>query len=206
MRRREMPGVELRTIADVVSFAARQVLDMFSPSNNPFTNPEVIAKAIDHWRRELPARPSQNWFRTIHRRLLAGEPPAGAEKGSWSGRDVAVTPGKVIFRNRLIELIQYSADDRGGGGGAGADRAGLDHEILHPRPVAGEFADPPSGRAGQDRLLHFLGQTRGRRIARSDASTTIGAFGCDGGARRRSPPSCPGSEVHAALAIAWAAR
>ena len=41
----EVPGVS-RHHEDVVSFAARQMLDMFSPSNLPFANPTVIAKAM----------------------------------------------------------------------------------------------------------------------------------------------------------------
>lgn len=101
---REVPGVAPHH-EDVVSFAVRQILDMFSPSNNPFTNPDVINKTITTGAANFLSG-FQNWFEDINR-LAGGRPPVGAE-GFVPGRDVAITPGKVIFRNHLIELIQYS--------------------------------------------------------------------------------------------------
>jgi polyhydroxyalkanoate synthase len=100
----EVPGIEPHH-EDVVSFAVRQILDMFSPSNFPLTNPEVIERAIATGGRNF----AEGYLRFLDdaRRQFAGEPPAGAEKFR-AGQEVAVTPGKVVYRNHLIELIQYA--------------------------------------------------------------------------------------------------
>lgn len=90
---------------DVVSFAARQFLDMFSPSNIPFANPEVVEKAVATGGQNF-IQGFRNWLEDASR-VATQQPPVGAEK-FVVGKDVAVTPGKVVYRNRLIELIQYS--------------------------------------------------------------------------------------------------
>ncbi len=101
---REVPGVSPHHEA-VVSFAAKQLLDMLSPSNSPLTNPEVIARAA--------ATNGANFVEGYKQfvddvsRQLSGEPPKGAENFR-PGHEVAVTPGKVVYRNHLIELIQYA--------------------------------------------------------------------------------------------------
>lgn len=90
---------------DVVDFTLRQVLDMLSPANSPFTNPEVQRAAIEE-KGENFVRGFENFLDDM-RRYQMNEPPAGAEN-YVIGENIAVTPGKVIYRNRLIELIQYS--------------------------------------------------------------------------------------------------
>jgi len=89
----------------VVSFVTRQVLDMVSPANFPFLNPEVMRATIDQGGRNL-LQGAQHLFEDAQRAAL-GQPPAGAEDYRV-GETVAVTPGRVVYRNRLIELIQYS--------------------------------------------------------------------------------------------------
>lgn len=89
----------------MLAFRTRQILDIWSPSNFIATNPEVMRKTLSSGGMNL-LRGAQNlvedWERTTH-----GKKPIGAESFEV-GRDVAITRGKVIYRNRLIELIQYS--------------------------------------------------------------------------------------------------
>ncbi len=90
---------------NVVEFAARQILDMVSPSNFLLTNPELLQKTLEQGGTNL-VRGAQNLFEDMQR-SGAGKKPAGTEQFQV-GVNVAVTPGKVVFRNRLIELIQYA--------------------------------------------------------------------------------------------------
>jgi polyhydroxyalkanoate synthase len=90
---------------DIVSFVARQVLDTVSPANFPLTNPTVLTRTFIEGGANF-ARGAVNWWQDWFR-LAAGARPLGSE-AFQVGRDVAVTPGKVVFRNRLIELIQYA--------------------------------------------------------------------------------------------------
>ncbi|MDQ7777749.1 MAG: alpha/beta fold hydrolase [Paracoccus aminovorans] len=101
---REVPGVTPHH-EEVISFAARQWLDIFSPSNNPFGNPEVIGKALATGGANF-VQGFQNWLEDASR-LAAGQPSAGTED-FVVGRNVAGTPGQVVWRNHLIELIQYA--------------------------------------------------------------------------------------------------
>jgi polyhydroxyalkanoate synthase len=88
-----------------VTFAARQWLDIFSPANFALTNPEVL--------RRTQAAAGQNLVRGFWNfvedweRAVNGRPPVGAD-ALPVGEKVAISPGKVVFRNRLIELIQYA--------------------------------------------------------------------------------------------------
>ena len=87
-----------------VEFATRQVLDVFSPSNFILTNPEVLQKTQAEWGANL-VRGFWN-FMEDSERAANGRKPVGVDAFKV-GETLATTPGKVIFRNRLIELIQY---------------------------------------------------------------------------------------------------
>ncbi len=87
-----------------VRFAIRQMLDMAAPSNFIATNPVVQQKIIETGGQCLFEGFAQ--FQDDVRRYWSRERPAEAEKYR-PGHEVAATPGEVVFRNHLIELIQY---------------------------------------------------------------------------------------------------
>jgi polyhydroxyalkanoate synthase len=89
----------------MVEFASRQLLDMVAPSNFVLTNPEILKRTLRSGGLNLWAG-WQNFVDDMER-ATAGKKPVGTENFQV-GRDVAVTPGKVVYRNRLIELIQYA--------------------------------------------------------------------------------------------------
>ena len=86
----------------MVAFTMRQFLDLVSPSNVPWLNPEVIDATRTSGGRNLV-----DGMRNLLRDSAA--PQSGpAATGFKLGEDLAATPGKVVFRNALMELIQYS--------------------------------------------------------------------------------------------------
>ncbi|MES2743237.1 MAG: alpha/beta fold hydrolase [Pseudomonadota bacterium] len=99
-----IPGVSAHH-EHVVSFMARQLLDMVSPVNFVVTNPEVLAATVVEGGQNFvrgAVNLLQDWRRGLRR-----EPPPGVQ-AFRPGIQVAVTPGRVVFRNRLFELIQYA--------------------------------------------------------------------------------------------------
>lgn len=89
----------------LVTFAGRQWLDMWSPVNFPWTNPEVINATVRTGGTNL-WQGAMNFIEDVQRQML-DEAPSGTEAFEV-GKDVGVTPGKVVYRNRLIEVIQYA--------------------------------------------------------------------------------------------------
>jgi polyhydroxyalkanoate synthase len=101
---RDVRGVS-RDHEKAVNFCARQILDMAAPSNFPAANPEILERTFREAGMNL-VRGSWNFFEDSLRNA-ASLPPLGTE-AFRPGRSVAVTPGKVVARTRLMELIQYS--------------------------------------------------------------------------------------------------
>jgi len=87
----------------IVNFTMRQMLDMMAPSNFPALNPEVLTKtqatAGDNLRHGM-----LNFIEDLQSAGGGATQPLPMQPG----KDVAITPGSVVYRNELIELIQYS--------------------------------------------------------------------------------------------------
>jgi polyhydroxyalkanoate synthase len=89
----------------IVEFSVRQVLDMLAPSNFAATNPEVLQKAFRSGGENFVFG-WQNWYSDWIGSMAAGKRPVG-DQDFVVGKNVATSHGKVVFRNELIELIQY---------------------------------------------------------------------------------------------------
>jgi polyhydroxyalkanoate synthase len=85
-----------------VAFFTRQYVDALSPSNFALTNPQVL--------RETLASGGQNLLKGLNN-LLSDMEKGGIsmtdEKAFKLGRNVATTPGKVVFQTELMQLIQF---------------------------------------------------------------------------------------------------
>jgi polyhydroxyalkanoate synthase len=99
-----LPGMEEEHQA-VFSFMTSQLLAAMSPSNYPLTNPDVLQAIRDEKGQNL-VRGAAKALEDVMDNLKKTKPPI--HEDYIPGKQVAVTEGKVIFRNRLIEVIQYS--------------------------------------------------------------------------------------------------
>src|SRR5688572_30015395 len=84
-------------------FAARQWIDAMCPANFPATNPEALRQAVQS-KGESLTRGLANLLDDVHKRRISQTDEAAFEVG----RNLAVSPGSVVFENELIQLIQYS--------------------------------------------------------------------------------------------------
>jgi poly[(R)-3-hydroxyalkanoate] polymerase subunit PhaC len=85
-------------------FALRLLLDAAAPTNQLWIHPSVVKEAIDTGGLSL-ARGFGNFLEDVVRN---GGRPAQVDRSAFEvGRTLAATPGRVVFRNDLIELLAY---------------------------------------------------------------------------------------------------
>ena len=90
-----------------LAFFGRQIVDLMSPANFLATNPEALARAV-----ETEGQSLVDGLENLVRDLEAGEGNllvTLADRDAFTvGENLATTPGSVVYRNRLFELIQYA--------------------------------------------------------------------------------------------------
>lgn len=90
-----------------IEYFTQQIVNMMSPANFLGTNPEALARAVETEGESL-VRGLENLVRDVEANdgeLLV----TLADKNAFKvGENIGTTPGKVVFRNRLLELIQYT--------------------------------------------------------------------------------------------------
>lgn len=91
--------------ADRTRFQMRQLLDFGAPSNLPWMNPEIIAETARTGGRNLVDGAFHLTEDMIQTLTQTHKP---APEGYEIGVDLACTPGEIVFRNTLFELIQYA--------------------------------------------------------------------------------------------------
>jgi len=97
-------GIQVKDAARV-AFMTHQMLDAVSPSNVPWLNPQIVERTLAERGANL-ARGFDKFMTDLQRALALA--PAPAPAGFELGKDIAATPGEVVYRNDLIELIQYA--------------------------------------------------------------------------------------------------
>jgi len=102
----EVEGLDDKT-QKKVEFFTKQYVDALSPTNFVVTNPEVLKATLDSHGENLV-----NGLRNLLEDLERGEGKLAIKMTDDTafevGKNVATTPGKVVFRNDLMELIQYT--------------------------------------------------------------------------------------------------
>ena len=85
------------------AFVLRQVVDALSPANALMTNPEALRSAVDSGGASLA-----EGLRLFMQDFAKGRVSMTDDSAFEVGRNVATTPGSVVFENELMQLVQYT--------------------------------------------------------------------------------------------------
>ena len=152
-------------------FYVQQITNALAPSNFVLTNPEVL--------RETLASSGDNLVRGM--KMLAEDIEAGhgtlrirqSDPSNLEvGVNMATTPGKVIFQNELMQLIQYTPTTENVLRTPLLIVPPLDQQVLHPRPQAGKILHQMVRRSGHHGVRDFLGQPGQGTRRRKPSKTT----------------------------------
>lgn len=91
-----------------LNYFAQQIIDMMSPTNFLATNPDALEKAIETEGQSL-VQGIENLISDLEANRGEMVVKLADENAFKLGENIATTPGKVVYRNRMMELIQYEA-------------------------------------------------------------------------------------------------
>jgi polyhydroxyalkanoate synthase len=90
-----------------LKYFSRQIIDMMSPTNFLATNPDALQRAVDTEGESL-IKGLENLISDLEANKGEMIVRLADESAFQLGENIATTPGKVVFRNRMFELIQYT--------------------------------------------------------------------------------------------------
>lgn len=90
--------------ARLVNFYSKQWIDALSPSNFPWSNPEVLKSTMDSEGENLV-----NGMENLLNDLREGRISMTSTDAFELGKNLATTKGSVVFENEMLQLIQYEA-------------------------------------------------------------------------------------------------
>ncbi|WP_372884942.1 PHA/PHB synthase family protein [Shimia sp.] len=90
-----------------LEYFSQQIIDMMAPTNFLGTNPDVLEKAIETEGASL-VKGLENLIADLEANNGELIVRLSDEEAFEIGRNIATTPGKVVYRNRMFELLQYS--------------------------------------------------------------------------------------------------
>nr|WP_275441458.1 class I poly(R)-hydroxyalkanoic acid synthase [Psychrobium sp. MM17-31] len=96
-------------VAEQVAFYTRQYINAVSPTNSILTNPEVCREIVETKGENL-TRGLDNFMEDLQRSPIDAFSVTQTDADAFTlGKDLATTPGKVVYENEFIQLIQYNA-------------------------------------------------------------------------------------------------
>ncbi|WP_323784945.1 class I poly(R)-hydroxyalkanoic acid synthase [Thalassovita sp.] len=90
-----------------LNYFAQQITDMMAPTNFLGTNPDALERAVETEGESL-VQGLENLVADLEANKGEMLVRLADDKAFELGRNIATTPGEVVFRNRMIELIQYA--------------------------------------------------------------------------------------------------
>ena len=146
-------------------FAVQLMNDSLAPSNVPWINPGVVNEAMDT-RGKVSSRACRT-FSTTSRTTTAIRAKS-IRRRFVLGENIGATPGRVVMRNELIELIALRSANAESARDSAADVSAVDQQVLHHGSRAGPFVRRVGREARPSDVHDQLPQSRRVDVALHD--------------------------------------